>query len=83
MQEAPVRSLGWEDTLEKEMATHSSILVWEIPGIEESDRLQSMGSLRVGHGLVTKQEQQNWGPEKLGSLLKFTKIVGGRVQIFF
>ena len=54
-----VRSLGWEDTLEKEMATHSSILVWEIPGIEESDRLQSMGSLRVGHGLVTKQEQQN------------------------
>ena len=59
MQEAQVRSLGWEDTLEKEMATHSSILVWEIPGIEESDRLQSMGSLRVGHGLVTKQEQQN------------------------
>ena len=49
MQETQVRSLGWEDPLEKEMATHSSILAWKIPWIEEPDRLQSMGSQRVGH----------------------------------
>ena len=44
-----VRSLGWEDLLEKEMATHSSILAWKIPRTEEPGRLQSMGSQRVGH----------------------------------
>ena len=44
MQEALVRFLGQDDPLEKEMATHSSILVWRIPWIEELDRLQSMGS---------------------------------------
>ena len=44
-----VRSLGWADTLEKEMATHSSILTWRIPRTEESGGLQSMGSQRVGH----------------------------------
>ena len=49
MQEPGVQSLGWEDTLEKEMATHSSILAWKIPGTEEPGRLQSIGSLRVGH----------------------------------
>ena len=43
MQELWVRSLGWEDTLEKEMATHSSILAWKIPWTEELDGLQSMG----------------------------------------
>ena len=42
-----VRSLGWEDLLEKEMATHSSIPAWRIPGMEEPGRLQSMGSQRV------------------------------------
>ena len=41
-----VRSLGWEDTLEKEMATHSSILAWEIPQTEEPSGLQSMGMQR-------------------------------------
>ena len=41
--------LGWEDPLEEEMATHSSILAWEIPWTEESGRVQSMGSQRVGH----------------------------------
>ena len=46
--------MGQEDPLEKEMATHSSIPAWEIPWIEESGRLQSMGSQRVGHDLVTK-----------------------------
>ena len=49
MQENQVRSLGWEDPLEKEMATHSSILAWRIPWREEPGRLQSMGSQRVGH----------------------------------
>ena len=44
MQEAWVQSLGQEDPLEKEMATHSSILAWRIPWIEEPGRLQSMGS---------------------------------------
>ena len=43
MQETWVLSLGWEDPLEKEMATHSSILTWEIPWTEEPDRLQSPG----------------------------------------
>ena len=44
MQETQVLSLGWEDPLEKEMATHSSILTWEIPWAEEPGRLQSKGS---------------------------------------
>ena len=47
MQEAQVQSLHWEEPLEKEMATHSSILAWEIPGTEEPGGLQSMGSQRV------------------------------------
>ena len=49
-----VQSLGWEDPLEKEMATHSSTLAWKIPWMEEPDSLQSMGSQRVGHDGVTK-----------------------------
>ena len=49
MQETWVQSLGWEDALEKEMATHSSILAWNIPWTEEPGRLQSTGSKRVGH----------------------------------
>ena len=49
MQETQVGSLGQEDPLEKEMATHSSILAWRIPWTEEPGRLQSMMSLRVGH----------------------------------
>ena len=44
MWKTQVRYLGWEDTLEKEMVTHSSILVWKIPWTEESGGLQSMGS---------------------------------------
>ena len=47
--ETRVQSLGWEDSLEKEMATYSSILAWRIPWMEEPDRLQSTGSPRVGH----------------------------------
>ena len=53
MRETWVRSLGWKDPLEKEMATHSSILTWKIPWREEPARLQSMGSQRVGHDWVT------------------------------
>ena len=49
MQETRVQSLGWEDSLEKEMATHSSTLAWRIPWTEEPGGLQSMGSQRVGH----------------------------------
>ena len=48
MQKTRVRSLGWEDPLEKEMATHSSTLAWKIPWMEEPVGLQSMGSQRVG-----------------------------------
>ena len=49
MQETRVRSLGWEDPLEKGMATHSSTLAWKIPWMEKPGRLQSRGSQRVGH----------------------------------
>ena len=54
MQETWVQSLGWEDPLEKKMATHSSILAWEIPWMEEPGWLQSMGSQRVGHDRATQ-----------------------------
>jgi len=49
MQETQVRSVGQEETLEKEMAPHSSTIAWEIPWMEEPGRLQSMGLQRVGH----------------------------------
>ena len=49
MRETQVRSLGWEDPLEKEMVTHSSILAWRIPWTEEPGRLQSIGLQRVRH----------------------------------
>ena len=49
MQETLVQSLGWEDALEKEMVTHSSILAWKIMWTEEHVGLQSMGSQRAGH----------------------------------
>ena len=49
VRETQVQSLGWEDPLEEEMATHSSILAWKIPWTEEPGRLRSVGSQRVGH----------------------------------
>jgi len=49
MQETRVQSTGQEDPLEKEMATHSSILAWKIPWMEKPGGLQSMGSLTIGH----------------------------------
>ena len=57
-QEMWVPSLGQKDPLEKKMATHFSILAWEIPWTEEPGGLQSMRWQRVGHNLVTKQLQQ-------------------------
>ena len=57
MQETWVLFLGWEDPLEKEMATRSSILAWEIPWTDEPDGLQSMDHKRVEHDWVTKQHQ--------------------------
>ena len=56
MQETRVRSLGWEDPLEEEMATHSSNLAWKITWTEEPGELQSLGLQRVGRNLVTKQQ---------------------------
>ena len=56
-QKTQIRSLGQEDPLEKEMATHCSILAWEIQWTEESGGLQCMGSQRVGYDLATEQQQ--------------------------
>ena len=53
MRETQVQSLGWEDPLEKEMATHSSTLAWETPWMEEPGRLQSMGLQRAEHDWAT------------------------------
>ena len=57
MQETSVEPLGQEDPLEKKMATHSSILAWEMPWTEEPGGLQFLRSQRVRHDLVTKQQQ--------------------------
>ena len=56
MWETRVQSLGWEDLLEKGMATHSSILAWRIPWTEKPGGLQSLGSQRVGHDLETLEQ---------------------------
>ena len=56
MQETQVQFLGQEESLEKKMATHSSILAWEIPWTEETSRPQFMGLQRVRHNLETKQQ---------------------------
>ena len=63
MQKTWVWSLGQEDCLEKKMATHSSILAWEIPGMEEPGRLQSMGLQRVRHDWVTTTINKPWTRE--------------------
>ena len=73
MQEMGIQSLSQEDPLEKEMATHSSILAWKIPWTEEPGGLQSMGSQRAGHDLVTKQ--QNNARELWNILLQERKNV--------
>ena len=55
MQETGIQSLGQEDPLEKQMATHSNSLAWKISWMEEGCRLQFMRLQRVGHDLVTEQ----------------------------
>ena len=57
MQETRVRSLCWEDPVEKEMATQPSILAWKIPWTEEPGKLQFKASQRVKHDMTTKQQQ--------------------------
>ena len=69
MQETQTQSLGWEDSLKKGMATHSSILAWRIPGTEEPGGLQSLGSQRVGHNRVTDTTPT-------------TKIIGNRTPCY-
>ena len=55
MQDSQVHTLGWEDPLEKEMATHSNILVWEIPRTKKPGGLQSIGSQELDNDLATNQ----------------------------
>ena len=73
MEEVRVPSLRREDPLEKEMATHSSILAWETPQTGEPGGLQSMGSQRVGHDLVTKQQPASTATVILPSNPKVSK----------
>ena len=67
-----VRSLGREDPLEKEMATHSSTLAWKIPWMDQPGRLQSMGSQRVGHDSATSLIllQDFWGTSLVAQMVK-------------
>ena len=60
--------MDWEDPPEKKMTTHSSILAWEIPWTEEPGGLQSMGSQRVRHNLVTKQRGEEGQPVGQGRI---------------
>ena len=73
MPETQVRFLGQEDLLEKQMATHSSIPAWIIPGTEEPEGLQSMGSQELGHDLATKSSPFNLKAVQL--LQKSPKVV--------
>ena len=65
MQQTQVRSLGWADPVEKETATYSRVLVWDIPSTEESGGLQSMGSQRVGHDLLDKNNSTETRDESM------------------
>ena len=74
-----IRSLGQEDHLEEEMATHSSMLAWKIPWTEELGKLQSVGSQRVGHNLVTedailKRDQQHCDRKNSKMILKILTL---------
>ena len=96
MQETRVQSLGQEDPLEKEMATHSSTIAWKIPWMEEPGRLQSTGSQRVGHDCVTSLHYQRghsdlhafasaslWGMCFLSSLLPIISLVPWGLPFIF
>ena len=63
-----VCSLGWDDPLEEDMTTHSSVLAWRIPWTEELGGLQSMGSERVRHDWVTKHPRYSGSPNTEQSL---------------
>ena len=76
MQETQVPSLGRKDPLEKEVATQSCILAWRIPWTEESGGLQSMGSQRVGHDLVTNTFILSLPPFILIHFLAFLRKLG-------
>ena len=86
MQETQVQSLGWEDPLEKEVATHSSTLAWKIPWMEEPGRLHSMGPQRVGHDWATSLSlhlSQHQGLfQWLDCLHQVTKVLELQYQIF-
>ena len=69
MQEMWVRSLGWEDILEEEMATHSSNLAWEISWTEEPGELQSTGSQRVGRDCTLTQTHTHTHTHTHGALI--------------
>ena len=60
MQETQVSSLGQKDPPEIEMATHSNVLIWEIPQTEEPDSLQSLGLQRIRHDLTLEQQQNKY-----------------------
>ena len=74
-----VRSLGWEDPLEKEMATHSSILAWRIPWTEEPGRLQSTGSQRVGHDWATSHTRTHLSKCTCGECTWMTQDSGSNL----
>ena len=82
MQETWVRSLGREDPLEEDMATHSSILAWRIPWTKKPGRLQSMGSQRVGTTEVTEHTHRSVSFRLLQSLMttQYIPIVLGKKQ---
>ena len=70
MQETSVGSLGWEDSLEKEMATHSGTPAWKIPWTEEPGRLQTMGLQTVGHHRATSLSADGGGEAPCGAFLR-------------
>ena len=75
IQGAWLQSLGWEDPLEEEVATHFSILAWQIPWTEEPGGLQYTGSQRVEYNLVTKQQQQHTNCCSSVDFLKSKKVI--------
>ena len=83
MQETRIWSLGQEDPLEKEMATHSSIPAWEIPWTEVPGGLQSMSRKRVGHDWVTKKQQKIEGDKFLPLKIEQTTVWKKAKTCFF
>ena len=97
MWETRVPSLGWEDPLEKEMATHPSTLAWKIPCMEKHGRLQSMGSQRVGHDwapslhFITVVQPfvsiclmyKSWKPSPLTKSLKFPGLANLKATVLW